>query len=172
MIDLGGFSIRPKTQISDILRTNRKNSSKGIEVPLRCQLLVGIIVIPALCVHIVDHADRKQIQITNVEPQLYAAEQKEITPRKKSSGQWIKAIPFPFPMYYNDSREADCDVCFVMGGYFLPKRGADETAYLFSQAWAASTAPPLKNHEVKQHYENSDHGIQWFREINAVSSFI
>ena len=30
-------------------------------------------------------------------------------------------------MYYNDSNEADCDVCFDMEGNFLPKRGTDET---------------------------------------------
>lgn len=57
--------------------TGRFLRLKGIEILLCCQLLIGIIVIPALCVHIVDYANRQQIQITNVEPQLYAAEQEE-----------------------------------------------------------------------------------------------
>ncbi len=36
-------------------------------------------------------------------------------------------------MYYNDSNEADCDVCFDMEGYFLPKRGTDETVVLLTK---------------------------------------
>ena len=36
-------------------------------------------------------------------------------------------------MYYNDSNEADCDVCFDMEGNFLPKRGTDETVVLLSK---------------------------------------
>ena len=36
-------------------------------------------------------------------------------------------------MYYNDSNEADCDVCFDMDANFLPKRGTDETVVLFSR---------------------------------------
>ena len=58
----------------------------------------------------------------------------ELYPRKKSSGQWIKTIHFKFPMYYNDSNEADCDVCFDMDGNFQPKRGTDETIVLLSRA--------------------------------------
>ena len=46
-----------------------------IEIGLGGDFSVLVLIITALCVHIVDHADRKQIQITNVEPQLYAAEQ-------------------------------------------------------------------------------------------------
>ena len=36
-------------------------------------------------------------------------------------------------MYYNDSNEADCDVCFDMEGNFLPKRGTDETVALLAE---------------------------------------
>lgn len=36
-------------------------------------------------------------------------------------------------MYYNDSNEADCDVCFDMDANFLPKRGTDETVVLLSK---------------------------------------
>ena len=36
-------------------------------------------------------------------------------------------------MYYNDSNEADCDVCFDMAGNFLPKRGTDETIVCLSK---------------------------------------
>ena len=36
-------------------------------------------------------------------------------------------------MYYNDSNEADCDVCFDMEGNFLPKRGTDETVALLGR---------------------------------------
>ena len=57
----------------------------------------------------------------------------ELYPRKKSSGQWIKTIHFKFPMYYNDSNEADCDVCFDMDGNFLPKRSTDETIVCLSK---------------------------------------
>ena len=57
----------------------------------------------------------------------------QLYPRKNSSGQWIKTIHFKFPMYYNDSNDADCDVCFDMEGNFLPKRGTDETVVLLSR---------------------------------------
>ena len=46
---------------------------------------------------------------------------------QKTSGQRIKTIPFQFPIYYNDSNEADWDVCFDRNGNFLPKRSMDET---------------------------------------------
>lgn len=36
-------------------------------------------------------------------------------------------------MYYNDSNEADCDVCFDMDGNFLPKRSTDETIVCLSK---------------------------------------
>ena len=36
-------------------------------------------------------------------------------------------------MYYNDSNEAECDVCFDMDANFLPKRGTDETVVLLSK---------------------------------------
>ena len=62
-----------------------------------------------------------------------SSEKIQLYPRKNSSGQWIKTIHFKFPMYYNDSNEADCDVCFDMEGNFLPKRGTDETVVLLSK---------------------------------------
>lgn len=51
----------------------------------------------------------------------------ELFPRKISQGQWIKTIPFPLPMYYNDSSQGDSDVCFDLGGNFLRKGSTDET---------------------------------------------
>ena len=51
----------------------------------------------------------------------------ELYPRQKLSGQWIKTIPFKFPMYYNDNNEASCAVCFDLNGNFLPKKSNDES---------------------------------------------
>ena len=46
-------------------------------------------------------------------------------------------------MYYNDSNEADCDVCFDMEGNFLPKRGTDESIVCLSRE---SAKHPMKLH--------------------------
>ena len=75
---------------------------------------------------VMDNADKKLLIQELIEIM-------ELYPRKKSSGQWIKTIHFKFPMYYNDSNEADCDVCFDMDGNFLPKRSTDETVVLMSR---------------------------------------
>ena len=75
---------------------------------------------------VMDNADKKLLIQELIE-------KIELYPRKKSSGQWIKTIHFKFPMYYNDSNEADCDVCFDMDGNFLPKRSTDETVVLMSR---------------------------------------
>ena len=75
---------------------------------------------------VMDNADKKLLIQELIE-------KIELYPRKKSSGQWIKTIHFKFPMYYNDSNEADCDVCFDMDGNFLPKRSTDETVVLLSK---------------------------------------
>ena len=57
----------------------------------------------------------------------------DLYPRKNRSGQWIKTIYFKFPMYYNDSSEADCAVSFDADGDFLPKGKTDETVCLLSR---------------------------------------
>ena len=53
----------------------------------------------------------------------------ELYPRadRKQSGQWIKTIYFRFPMYYNDSNEANCEVHFDMQGNFQPKQTTHES---------------------------------------------
>ena len=51
----------------------------------------------------------------------------DLYPRKNRSGQWVKTIYFKFPMYYNDSSEADCTVSFDADGNFLPKGKTDES---------------------------------------------
>lgn len=57
----------------------------------------------------------------------------DLYPCKNRSGQWIKTIYFKFPMYYNDSSEADCTVSFDADGNFLPKGKTDETVVLMSR---------------------------------------
>lgn len=49
---------------------------KTHRISLCCDLSVLALIIPAFCVHIVDHANRKQIQITDGQAKLYASEQK------------------------------------------------------------------------------------------------
>ena len=69
---------------------------------------------------VMDNADKKLLIKELIE-------KIDLYPRKNRSGQWVKTIYFKFPMYYNDSSEADCDVCFDMDGNFQPKRGTVET---------------------------------------------
>ena len=69
---------------------------------------------------VMDNADRKLLIKELIESI-------ELYPRKNLSGQWIKTIHFKFPMYYNDSDEASCAVCFDLNGHFLPKKSKDES---------------------------------------------
>ena len=49
---------------------------KGIHVRLRSHLRIAfILIISAFCVHIVDHSYREQIEVTNRNAKLYAAQQ-------------------------------------------------------------------------------------------------
>lgn len=59
----------------------------------------------------------------------------ELYPRadRKQSGQWIKTIYFRFPMYYNDSNEANCEVHFDMQGNFQPKQTTHESVVTLSK---------------------------------------
>ena len=69
---------------------------------------------------VMDNADKKLLIKELIE-------KIDLYPRKNRSGQWIKTIYFKFPMYYNDSSEADCAVSFDADGNFLPKGKTDET---------------------------------------------
>ena len=69
---------------------------------------------------VMDNADRKLLIKELIE-------KIELYPRQNLSGQWIKTIHFRFPMYYNDSNEASCAVCFDMNGNFLPKQTTHES---------------------------------------------
>lgn len=51
--------------------------SEGIEVPLRCDLVVGLAVIVALNVHVVDEPDSQKVEIPDGNPQLHTAQQEE-----------------------------------------------------------------------------------------------
>ncbi len=69
---------------------------------------------------VMDNADKKLLIKELIE-------KIDLYPRKNRSGQWIKTIYFKFPMYYNDSSEADCAVSFDADGNFLPKGKTDES---------------------------------------------
>ena len=69
---------------------------------------------------VLDNADKKLLIKELIE-------KIDLYPRKNRSGQWIKTIYFKFPMYYNDSSEADCTVSFDAEGNFLPKGKTDES---------------------------------------------
>ena len=69
---------------------------------------------------VMDNADKKLLIKELIE-------KIDLYPRKNRSGQWIKTIYFKFPMYYNDSSEADCTVSFDADGNFLPKGKTDES---------------------------------------------
>ena len=69
---------------------------------------------------VMDNADKKLLIKELIE-------KIDLYPRKNRSGQWIKTIYFTFPMYYNDSSEADCTVNFDADGNFLPKGKTDST---------------------------------------------
>ena len=71
---------------------------------------------------VMDNADRKLLIKELIE-------KIELYPRqgRKLSGQWIKTIHFKFPMYYNDSNEASCAVCFDLDGRFLPNENTHES---------------------------------------------
>ena len=75
---------------------------------------------------VMDNADKKLLIKELIE-------KIDLYPRKNRSGQWIKTIYFKFPMYYNDSSEADCTVSFDADGNFLPKGKTDETVVCLSK---------------------------------------
>ena len=74
---------------------------------------------------VMDNADKKLLIKELIE-------KIDLYPRKNRSGQWVKTIYFKFPMYYNDSSEADCTVSFDADGNFLPTGKTDETVILLS----------------------------------------
>lgn len=52
--------------------------SESVKVLLDSDFLIAfVLVIPALSVHIIDHPDGDQIEVTQRQPQLYAAEQEQ-----------------------------------------------------------------------------------------------
>ena len=51
--------------------------SKTIKILLGSDGGIVVIVIPAFCVHIVNHADGQQIQVPDGQAELYAAEQEQ-----------------------------------------------------------------------------------------------
>ena len=55
-------------------------------------------------------------------------------------------------MYYNDSNEADCDVCFDMDANFLPKRGTDETVVLLSKGEVVNATLILDHSDTEKVY--------------------
>ena len=71
---------------------------------------------------VMDNADKKLLIKEMIESI-------ELYPRvgRKQSGQWIKTIHFKFPMYYNDSNGAACDIRFDTDGSFLPNGKKDES---------------------------------------------
>ena len=71
---------------------------------------------------VMDNADKKLLIKEMIESI-------ELYPRvgRKQSGQWIKTIHFKFPMYYNDSNGATCDIRFDTDGSFLPNGKTDES---------------------------------------------
>ena len=75
---------------------------------------------------VMDNADKKLLIKELIE-------KIDLYPRKNRSGQWIKTIYFKFPMYYNDSSEADCTVSFDADGNFLPKGKTDESIVCLTQ---------------------------------------
>ena len=51
--------------------------SEILIIRLCSNLRILLIIISALCVHVIDHPDRQEIQLTDVDAKLYAAEQKQ-----------------------------------------------------------------------------------------------
>ena len=50
---------------------------EGIEIGLICYAGILAIVVAAFGIHVIDHADGEQIEVTDADPQLDAAQQKE-----------------------------------------------------------------------------------------------